>query len=136
MSQRNIITILGAKVDTSKVAEVAFRGIYGVGRKEARRLCGRLGINPHMKLERAQSDLMQISHFIETNYPDRKAVQAVELGAIQKMVEIKTWRGIRHQMALPVNGQRTHSNANTQRKLGPGRLRRAKIQMSPRQLRK
>jgi small subunit ribosomal protein S13 len=79
---------------------------------------------------------MQISHFIETNYPDRKTVMDVELSAIRKMVEIKTWRGIRHQMSLPVNGQRTHANAKTQRKLGPGRLRRAKVQASPRQLRK
>jgi small subunit ribosomal protein S13 len=100
----------------------AFASLYGIGKTQSFRLCGDLGLNPFQKLGAIpDADFEGIKAKIETTFEPKHAVLKRQGDNILAKVRMGSYQGLRHQMCLPVHGQRTRSNANTQRKLGKAR---------------
>jgi small subunit ribosomal protein S13 len=96
--------------------------LYGIGRTQAFRLCGDLGLNPFQKLDHIpETDFEVIKSKIETTFEPQHAVMKRMGDNILAKVRMGSYQGLRHQMCLPCHGQRTRSNAKTQRKLGQRR---------------
>ena len=117
------IQILGARVPTFKVAEVAFRSIYGIGPFKARKLCAELGLNPHSKLQNYPNELSNITAYIEKNYMAKNNIERPIKEAIKRKVMMGCYQGLRHQQGLPVHGQKTKTNGKTQKKMSKARAR-------------
>lgn len=83
-----------------------------------------MGLNPNTKLE-ALSDatLPRLRSLLESEHGNRRVMNTLIGATILRKINIGCEAGLRHQMCLPVRGQRTHTNAKTQRKLGLERAR-------------
>ena len=112
--------IAGVDIPRDKRVDVSLSYIYGLGRPSARKICTDVKVGLETKVRDLTDD--EISHIRE--YIDRNFVVEGELRKqvrqdIQRLIEIGSYRGIRHRRGLPVRGQRTRTNARTKR--GPRR---------------
>ncbi len=113
--------IVGVDIPDNKRGEIALTYIYGIGRTTARRILAHAGIDPGKKAgEYTGDETIAIRDAIH----ELKAVTEGDLRKettlnIKRLIEIKSFRGIRHRRNLPVRGQRTHTNARTRK--GPAR---------------
>ena len=120
--------IEGVDLPRDKRVEIALTYIYGVGRTTSKKLLAQTGVNPDIRVRdltenQVQSirDAIGASLVVEGDL--RREVQL----NIKRLSEIGSYRGLRHRRSLPVNGQRTRTNARTRRgpkKTVPGRGRR------------
>jgi small subunit ribosomal protein S13 len=112
--------IAGVDIPREKRVEVSLSYIYGIGRPSALKICSKINVAPETKVRDLTDD--EISRI--RDYIDRNCVVEGELRNqvrqdIQRLIEISSYRGIRHRRGLPVRGQRTRTNARTKR--GPRR---------------
>lgn len=108
--------LLGVDIPNEKPTVVSLRYLYGVGAKTARDLCHKAGIEPHKKArELADDELGRLAALLERDYvvegPLRRQLQQ----SINRLRDIKCYRGLRHRHGLPVRGQRTRTNARTRK---------------------
>lgn len=108
--------LLGVDIPNDKSAAVSLTYLYGVGPKTARALCHKAGIDPQRKArEMADDELSRLAALMERDYvvegPLRRQVQQ----NVNRLRDIKCYRGIRHRLGLPVRGQRTRTNARTRK---------------------
>jgi small subunit ribosomal protein S13 len=108
--------LLGVDIPNDKPALISLTYLYGVGPKIARDLCHKAGIDPQKRArELAEDELGRLSVLLERDYtvegPLRRQVQQ----SINRLRDIKCYRGIRHRLGLPVRGQRTRTNARTRK---------------------
>jgi small subunit ribosomal protein S13 len=108
--------LLGVDIPNDKPTHISLQYLYGVGSKVSRELCHKAGINPQKKArELADDELGRLSVLLERDYtvegPLRRQVQQ----NITRLRDIKSYRGIRHRLGLPVRGQRTRTNARTRK---------------------
>jgi small subunit ribosomal protein S13 len=93
--------------------------VYGIGCFLSKRICQSLGFQKSFQLKNITNE--QIFHLSQSvdewNYPLKGELQRIIKQRIDKLATLKTFRGIRHRQGLPVRGQRTHTNAKTQKKL-------------------
>ena len=110
--------IFGIKFKTNKQIKHALTAVYGLGLSQSIALCKKLNIAPHLKVNKLTDlqisniiKLIKKEHSIEGNL--RKTTQL----NIKKLVNSKSYRGFRHIYSLPMRGQRTSTNAKTQKRL-------------------
>ncbi len=108
--------LLGVDIPNEKSAAVSLTYLYGVGPKTSRDLCYKAGISPDVKArELAEDELGRLAALLERDYmvegPLRRQVQQ----SINRLRDIKCYRGLRHRHGLPVRGQRTRTNARTRK---------------------
>jgi small subunit ribosomal protein S13 len=108
--------LLGVDIPNDKPTVISLRYLYGVGEKVARDLCHKAGIDPQRRArDLAEDELSRLAALLERDYtvegPLRRQVQQ----NINRLRDIKCYRGIRHRMGLPVRGQRTRTNARTRK---------------------
>jgi small subunit ribosomal protein S13 len=111
------MVVLGIKIPLDKKIRIALTTLYGVGYTTASKICNDIGISPNSKTkdlsEKQKSKIIKIlgnSITMEENL--RKEVQS----NIQHYIDNGSIRGFRHRHGLPVRGQRTHTNAKTQKR--------------------
>jgi len=111
--------LYGKKLTGSKKLRFALRTIQGIGYVKASDICSQLGFGENFRVsDLRDSDLtklqrkMEKDHIVEGNL--RKELQL----SVQRFQRIGCYRGFRHHSALPVRGQRTHSNGKTQKRIG------------------
>ena len=112
--------IAGVDLPNKKRVEIGLTYIYGVGRTRSLSLCHRAGINPDKKIaEMTEDETNRVRQILE----DEGAVEGdlrKELSLnVKRLIEMGSYRGLRHRRGLPVRGQRTHTNARTRK--GPRR---------------
>nr|QXE44249.1 ribosomal protein S13 [Sciadopitys verticillata]BDC46307.1 ribosomal protein S13 [Sciadopitys verticillata] len=106
--------LLGTRLLPNEQVRIAPTKIYGIGPKEATRVCSRLGISENIKVnESTKYQIDQIERIIGQNYVVRWELKRVKRADIERLIPISRYRGIRHQDGLPLRGQRTHTNART-----------------------
>jgi small subunit ribosomal protein S13 len=121
--------IAGVNLPNQKRLEIGLTYIYGIGPTSARQICAALGLSPDEKIkDLTDEEVTKLQRFIDDQYQVEGDLRRERQQAIKRLVEIGAYRGIRHRRGLPVNGQRTKTNARTRK--GPkktvGRGKKAK----------
>ncbi len=111
--------IAGVNVPDNKHAGISLTHIYGVGRTTAVQVCEEAGVNPAMKVQDlSEADLDAIRAEVGKLAVEGDLRREVSMN-IKRLMDLGCYRGIRHRRGLPVNGQRTRTNARTRK--GPRR---------------
>jgi small subunit ribosomal protein S13 len=110
--------VAGVDLPREKRVEVGLTYVYGVGRSTARKILSETGVDPDTKVrDLAEGEVGKIRTYIDQNVQVEGDLRREENQNIRRLIDIGTYRGIRHRRGLPVRGQRTKTNAR-QRK-GP-----------------
>jgi small subunit ribosomal protein S13 len=118
------LQIFGAHISKERPLRVGLTAIFGIGRTKAEEICGKLEIDPGMRgagLTSRQG--AQIHRLLETDYLVQSDLKKFESANVKRLVEIGSYRGFRHTVGLPMRGQRSSTNARTQKKMGRSRLK-------------
>jgi small subunit ribosomal protein S13 len=112
--------ISGIDLPRDKKVEIGLTYIYGIGRASALEIMEQAGIDPAMRIrDLTDADVNKLRQVIEKEYRVEGALRTEVAMNIKRLMDIGSYRGIRHRRGLPVRGQRTHTNART--KKGPRR---------------
>ena len=112
--------IAGVDIPNQKRVEIALTYIYGIGRKSSNDILARTGIDPDKRAkDLTEDEIAKIRDELEAQYAVEGDLRRDVAMKIKRMVEIKSYRGIRHRKGLPVRGQRTKTNARTRK--GPAK---------------
>ncbi len=110
--------IAGVDLPREKRVEVGLTYVFGVGRSTAKKILAETGVDPNTKVrDLAEGEVGSIRAYIDGNLQVEGDLRRENTQNIRRLIEIGTYRGIRHRRGLPVRGQRTKTNAR-QRK-GP-----------------
>ena len=112
--------LAGVDLPVKKRTEIGLTYIYGIGRTRAKSLCHRAGINPDKKVaELTEDEVNKIRTILEAEGGVEGDLRKELSMNIKRLIEMGSYRGLRHRRGLPVRGQRTHTNARTRK--GPRR---------------
>lgn len=112
--------ISGVDLPREKRVEIGLTYIFGIGRAIARQIIAKTGVNPDIRIrDLTDADVNKLRQAIEKDYRVEGALRTEIAMNIKRLMDIGSYRGIRHRRGLPVRGQRTHTNART--KKGPRR---------------
>ncbi len=113
--------ILGVDIPDNKKVPYALRYIKGVGPAIANEVVERLGLDPNMRAkDLTEEDLSKIANLLDKEYiVEGELIRRVK-DNIKRLIDIKSYRGKRHRLSLPVRGQRTRYNARTRK--GPRKV--------------
>jgi len=90
--------------------------IYGIGPSTARKVCAELGLSPDEKVrDLTDPEITKLRNYIDADLQVEGDLRRERSQAIKRLQEIGTYRGFRHRRGLPVNGQRTKTNARTRK---------------------
>jgi small subunit ribosomal protein S13 len=108
--------IAGVNLPNQKRLEVGLRYIYGIGPATARKLCAELGLSPDTKIrDLTDEEVTKLQRHIDSELQVEGDLRRERQQAIKRLTEIGAYRGVRHRRGLPVNGQRTKTNARTRK---------------------
>jgi small subunit ribosomal protein S13 len=124
-----VARIAGVNLPNDKRLEVGLTYIYGIGRSTSRDILAALELSPDEKVrDLTDAEVTALRNYIDGNLQVEGDLRRERSQSIKRLGEIGAYRGIRHRRALPVNGQRTKTNARTRK--GPkktvGRGKKAK----------
>ena len=112
--------ISGVDLPREKRVEVGLTYVYGIGPSIARRILTATGVNPDTRVrDLSDADVTKLRQEIERGVRVEGALRTEIAMNIKRLMDIGSYRGVRHKKGLPVRGQRTHTNART--KKGPRR---------------
>jgi small subunit ribosomal protein S13 len=112
--------ISGVDLPRDKKVEIGLTYIYGIGRHAAAEILEKAGVDPSLRIrDLTDADVNKIRGVIEPDHKVECALRTDVAMNIKRLMDIGSYRGIRHRRGLPVRGQRTHTNART--KKGPRR---------------
>jgi small subunit ribosomal protein S13 len=108
--------IAGVDLPRNKRVEIGLTYIYGVGRATSNKILAQAGINPDTRVqELTETESSRLRELIERNYRVEGDLRRAIAMDVQRLIEIGSYRGLRHRRSLPVRGQRTRTNARTRR---------------------
>lgn len=108
--------IAGVNIPTGKRVEIALTYIFGIGRTRAKNICDTVGIPPERRVNQMTDDeVMRVREMIDRNLMVEGDLRREVAMNIKRLTDLGCYRGIRHRKGLPVNGQRTHTNARTRK---------------------
>jgi len=112
--------IAGIDLPNRKRIEIGLTYIYGIGRTRANSLLHRAGVHPDRKVSDLNEDeVNKLRTLIENEGAIEGDLRKENSMNIKRLIEMGSYRGLRHRRSLPVRGQRTHTNARTRK--GPRR---------------
>ncbi|RLB07523.1 MAG: 30S ribosomal protein S13 [Deltaproteobacteria bacterium] len=112
--------IAGVDLPKDKRVEIALTYIYGIGRSTSQKILNEAGINWDKRAgELTESEVVKIREIIDRNYKVEGELRREVAMNIKRLMDLGSYRGLRHRRSLPVRGQRTHTNARTRK--GPRR---------------
>ena len=111
--------VAGINIPDNKHAEVSLTHIFGIGRSRALDICSRVGISPSSKISDLSEKELELVRAEVAKLSIEGDLRREVATNIKRLQDLGTYRGIRHRRHLPVNGQRTKTNARTRK--GPKR---------------
>ncbi len=112
--------IAGVDLPRNKRVEVGLTYIFGIGRTTSKKILDRLGIDPGTKTDAlSESEISNIRKLIDDDYKVEGELRTEVSMNIKRLMDLGSYRGLRHRRGLPVRGQRTSTNARTRK--GPRR---------------
>ncbi len=108
--------IAGVDLPNNKHGEIGLTYIYGIGRRLAIKILNEANVNPDKKVsEWTDADLNSIRKIITDKFKVEGALRSETQLNIKRLIDIGSYRGMRHRMGLPVRGQNTQTNARTRK---------------------
>ena len=108
--------IAGVDLPREKKVEIGLTYIFGIGRATARRILTSTGVNAEQRIrDLNDTDVNRLRQAIEKDFRVEGALRTEVAMNIKRLMDIGSYRGIRHRKGLPVRGQRTHTNARTRK---------------------
>jgi small subunit ribosomal protein S13 len=115
-----VARIAGVNIPTNKRVLIALRYIHGIGPQNAKDICDKVGISAERRVsDLTENEVIQIRETIDRDYVVEGDLRREVAMNIKRLMDLGTYRGLRHRKGLPVRGQRTHTNARTRK--GPAR---------------
>lgn len=112
--------VAGVDLPRGKRTDIALTAVYGIGRTAAKAICERAGVDGAKKNDDlSDQEVAQIRDVIDNQFKVEGDLRREISLHVKRLMDLKTYRGIRHRRGLPVRGQRTHTNARTRK--GPRR---------------
>lgn len=112
--------IAGVDLPKNKRIEVGLTYIYGIGPHRADKILAKTGVSPDTRVHQlSDEDVTKLRSVIENDYSVEGSLRGEISMAIKRLIDIGSYRGLRHRRGLPVRGQRTKTNARTRK--GPRR---------------
>lgn len=108
--------IAGVNIPTQKRVEIGLRSIYGIGPAKAKQICEKLNIPASRRVHQLTDDeVLKIRETIDHEYKVEGDLRREVSMNIKRLMDLGSYRGLRHRKGLPVRGQRTHTNARTRK---------------------
>ena len=108
--------LLGVDIPNDKPTFVSLTYLYGVGPKVSRALCHKAGVDPQKRArDLAEDEIGRLAALLERDYVVEGPLRRQNQQNINRLKDIKCYRGLRHRLGLPVRGQRTRTNARTRK---------------------
>ncbi|MBI2466398.1 MAG: 30S ribosomal protein S13 [Candidatus Rokubacteria bacterium] len=112
--------IAGVDLPRDKRGEIALTYIYGIGRSSSRRILTAAGVDLNRQVkEWAEDEVTRVRDIIEREHKVEGDLRREVSVNVKRLMDVSSYRGLRHRKGLPVRGQRTHTNARTRK--GPRR---------------
>jgi len=112
--------ISGIDLPKNKRIEIALTYIYGIGRSTSRKILSESGVDVNTRTENlSEPEIASIREIIDKNYKVEGDLRREVSMNIKRLMDLGCYKGLRHRKGLPVNGQRTKTNARTRK--GPAR---------------
>lgn len=112
--------IAGVNIPTNKRVEIALTYIHGIGSSHAKTICEKANIPAERRVnELSDAEVIQIREMIVSDFVVEGDLRREVSMNIKRLMDLGSYRGLRHRRGLPVNGQRTHTNARTRK--GPAK---------------
>jgi small subunit ribosomal protein S13 len=111
-----VARIVGIDLPRDKRIEIGLTYIHGIGRPRSRRILGAANINLDTKVhDLSEEEVTRLRQIIEGEGDVEGDLRKEVSMGIKRLMEIGSYRGMRHRRSLPVRGQRTHTNARTRK---------------------
>ncbi len=108
--------IAGVDLPRDKKVFAALPYIYGIGPSRAQEILEATGVDPDTRVrDLTEEEVARIRDFIDSNYKVEGDLRMEEQMNIKRLIDLGTYRGLRHRRGLPVRGQRTRTNARTRK---------------------
>ncbi len=112
--------IAGVDLPRDKKVEIGLTYIFGIGRSRSRKILEKSGVDQNLRIrDLTDADVTKLRQVIDRDFKVEGALRTEVSMNIKRLMDIGSYRGVRHRRGLPVRGQRTHTNART--KKGPRR---------------
>ena len=108
--------IAGVDVPREKRLEISLTYIFGIGRTTAQQICEACDVNRDTRVrDLTEDEVAKLRNYVTANLKVEGDLRRDVQQDIRRKMEIGSYQGIRHRRGLPVNGQRTHTNARTRK---------------------
>ena len=108
--------IAGINIPTQKRLPIALTYIHGIGPTKAEEICEQCGIPLERRVhELTDDEVIRVRETIDQNYQVEGDLRREVAMNIKRYMDLGSYRGVRHSKGMPVNGQRTHTNARTRK---------------------
>ncbi|UVI38206.1 30S ribosomal protein S13 [Qipengyuania spongiae] len=108
--------IAGVNIPTNKRVIIALTYIHGIGRTTAVRIADKLGIDHARRVQDlTDEEVLRIRETIDEDHQVEGDLRRNTAMNIKRLMDLRSYRGLRHRAGLPVRGQRTHTNARTRK---------------------
>jgi small subunit ribosomal protein S13 len=115
-----VARIAGVDLPANKRVEIGLTYIYGIGRSRARDILGKARVDQGIRVkDLSEDEILRVARVIQDEGKVEGDLRKEVAMNIKRLIEIGSYRGIRHRRGLPVRGQRTHTNARSRK--GPRR---------------
>lgn len=108
--------ISGVTIPAEKQVHIALTYIYGIGKKHSRDILAAANVEPTTRVkDLTEAEEQRIREVVDRDYTTEGDLQRLVTNNIKRLKDIGAYRGLRHKAGLPVNGQRTRTNARTRK---------------------
>lgn len=108
--------VIGIDIPDNKRLEISLMYIYGIGRTLSNEVIAKLGLDPNMRAHKlSQDDIARLNSLLTSEYIVEGDLRRQIQNNIKRLVNIHSYRGLRHRVGLPVRGQRTRTNSRTRK---------------------
>jgi small subunit ribosomal protein S13 len=115
-----VARIAGVNIPTNKRVVISLQYIHGIGKKFAQEIIQKVNIDPARRVsELSDAEVLAIRETIDRDYMVEGDLRREVAINIKRLMDLGSYRGLRHRRGLPVRGQRTHTNARTRK--GPAK---------------
>jgi small subunit ribosomal protein S13 len=111
-----VARVAGVDIPNNKCIEIALTYVYGIGRSTSNAILEKAGIDLNKKVkDLSEEELDRIRRIIDSEHQTEGNLRSAIRMNIKRLMDIGCYRGLRHRKGLPVNGQRTRTNARTRK---------------------